>query len=77
VAWTVLKKRYLRKNSTKDPLAEKESSGSPLEGGSRDRGFSVVTGGRPTSFHPVREWGTPWPRAKSRGTAEGGGITRP
>ena len=31
---------------------------------------------RPTLFQTVTEWGTPWPRAKSRGTAEGGRFTR-
>ncbi len=36
-----------------------------------------MTVGRPTLFQTDTEWGTPWPRAKSRGTAEGGGITRP
>jgi len=56
---------------SEDPPAEWEASGSPLEGGSRDGGFSIVTGGRPTLFQTVTEWGTPWPRAKSRGTAEG------
>jgi hypothetical protein len=37
----------------------------------RAKAFSAVTGGRPTSFHGVTEWGTRWPRAAARGTARG------
>jgi hypothetical protein len=32
------------------PYTERKTSGSPLEGGSRDKGFSEVTGGRAPSF---------------------------
>jgi len=39
----------------------------------RAEAFSAVTGGRPSSFHGVTEWGTRWPRAKARGTARGEG----
>jgi len=37
-----------------------------------------VTGGRPSSFQGVAEWGTPWLTTR-RGvrTVEGAGITRP
>ena len=37
--------------------------------------FSEVTGGRPSSFQEVMEWGTPWPRAK-RGEQGGGRRAR-
>jgi hypothetical protein len=33
--------------------------------------FSKVTGGRPSSFQEVTQWGTPWPRANARGTERG------
>ena len=33
--------------------------------------FTEVTGGRPSSFQEVTEWGTPWLRAKSRRTGRG------
>jgi len=36
-----------------------------------DGAFSVMPGGRPSSFHGVTEWGTRWPRAAARGTARG------
>jgi ribosomal protein S18 acetylase RimI-like enzyme len=38
---------------SEDPPAEREALGGPLEGGSMDRGFSVVTGGRTPSFRDL------------------------
>jgi hypothetical protein len=43
--------------------------------GSWDNGsFSVMPGGRPSSFQGVTEWGTRWPRAIARGTARGEAV---
>jgi len=39
-----------RFESSETPHAEREASGGPLEGGSRDKGFSEVIGGRASSF---------------------------
>ena len=43
-----------------------------------DDAFSEMPGGRPSSFHGVTEWGTPWlPDLQDREEQGGGGITRP
>ncbi len=42
-----------------------------------DDAFSEMPGGRPSSFHGVTEWGTPWlPVPQERGE-QGGGRDHP
>jgi len=36
--------------------------------------FSEVPGGRPSSFHGVTEWGTPWLRSEGAENSGGGRI---
>ena len=54
------------------PHAEREALEGPLEGGSRDKGFSEVTGGRASSFRglSVREASRPGAGPGSLGTKE-------
>jgi hypothetical protein len=59
-------------NRTKAPHVEREAQEAPLEGGSRDKGFSEVTGGRAPSFRDLSAGEALVPAPQERENSGGG-----